>query len=208
MMPPFYARIACWSTRALLCALMLLASGAGCLRGAQVQEKPKIHPNTLQLHQKAEAAERKREHHKARAFYQRAVDTAPDAASAAFATREMASALLFWGEEEGAALLLDKSLQHDPQQVPVWHNLGVVQAKLGKSEEARSALERAIELAPKEPRSRMALAALLVNLSEFRLAKSHYEILLTLKIPEKIERAIHKALEILQVEIERESPPA
>lgn len=198
-MPPFYARIAGWSTRALLCVLV-----SGCLSGSQGSATT-IHPTTLQLHEQAEAAERKRDHTAARSFYQRAIDTAPDSASAAFANREMASALVFWGEDEGAVLLLDKSLEHDPLQVPVWHNLGIIQAKLGEPQKARTALERAVTLAPKEPRSRMALAALLVNLSEFSLAQSHYKTLLTLEIPPKIERAIHKALEILQAEIKSRS---
>jgi Flp pilus assembly protein TadD len=190
---------------------MALHFATGCLstrqgdaRGSALAE---IAPETLKLNEQAEAAERKRDHHAARAFYQRAVDTAPNPASAAFATREMASALIFWGEDEGAVVLLARSLEHDPTQVPVWHDLGVMQARLGKSQEARQALERAVELAPKEPRSRMALAALLVNLSEFELARSHYKVLLTLKIPPRIEKAIHKALDILQSEIDRQASP-
>lgn len=187
----------------MLCTLLTLQIGASCY-GSSQRARTSPGPKIKALHAQAEAAERKRDYHSARAYYQQAVDEAPDSASAAYATLKMASALVFWGELAPACTLLGKSLEHDPSQVPVWHDLGVLQAKLGRPEAARKSLMRAVELAPKEPRSRIALAALLVQQSEFRLAQTHYETLLTLDIPPKIEEAIHRALGILEQEIARQ----
>ena len=218
-MPQFYARKGCRSSQLLLCTLLALQFGTACYGPRRASSSgpapadnqkihpeihPGIHPEIQEINALAQAAERERDYHAARAYYQQAVDQAPDPASAAYATRKMASALAFWGELDGAVRLLHQSLEHNPRQVPVWHDLGVLQTKLGQADAARRALERAVELAPREPRSRIALAALLVRQSEFSLAQSHYQVLLTLNISPQIEKATHEALRLLQREIERQ----
>jgi len=151
----------------------------------------------------AEVAERARDYNKAREKYLQAISEAPDAQSAAIANREMASALVFWGEYEGAEARMKASLEHDSSQARVWHDLGLVQEHQGKPHLALESLEKAVLLAPKEPRARVAYAALLVKQSQFSAAIVQYEELLKLPIPERIESATHKALQLLRREVKQ-----
>lgn len=196
-MSRFYARNR-GRSRALVLVL-LLAAACG---GPQKQTRTGPAPEIVALNDKAEAAERKREHLDAQAFLQEAVNLAEDPVSAAYANRKMARLLLFWRQEANALPYLEKSVEHDPSQVPVWNDLGVVHSKLGNPAKARQALEKAVELAPREPIVRLTLAAEMVRQSEFRIAHSHYKILLTLDIPPRIEKATHRALELLQKEMD------
>ena len=202
MMPRVYAGKPGRSSAVLIGALLALLLGSACGSPAR---RSSTGPSKaiLALNEKAEAAERRREHLKAQAYLQQAVDQAQDPTSAAYANRQMASLLLFWHQQEQALPYLEKSVEHDPTQIPVWNDLGVVYSNLQQPAKARGALERAVELGPKEPISRMGLAAELVRQSEFELARSHYQVLLTLKIPPRIENATHRALELLRKEIER-----
>ncbi len=149
----------------------------------------------------AEQAERARDYHTARARYQEAIAIAPDQPSAALANREMASALLFWGEYEGAEKRLLQSLVHDGTQVRVWHDLAIVQVQLKKHDAALASLEKGLKLAPREPRIHVAYAALLVKEKRYVDAIAQYEHLLTLPIPPRVEQATHKALQILAAEV-------
>tara|TARA_R110002096_G_scaffold44526_6_gene120153 strand:+ start:53305 stop:53775 length:471 start_codon:yes stop_codon:yes gene_type:complete len=148
----------------------------------------------------AEDAEQRRDYNVARELYLQAIAEASDSRSAAIANREMASALLFWGEYEGAEARLRTSLKHDASQARVWHDLGLVQEHQGNAGEALISLERAVALAPNEPRARIAYAALLVKQSQFSEAILQYKALLKMPIPERIEVAIHKALRMLENE--------
>jgi tetratricopeptide (TPR) repeat protein len=197
MIPRFYARNRGRSRAPLLALLLAVACGA-----PQRDTRTGPNPEIVALNDKAEAAERKREHLKAQSFLQEAVNQAKDPASAAYANRKMARLLLFWRQEAKALPYLEKSVEHDPSQVPVWNDLGVVHSKLGHPAKARAALERAVELAPAEPIVRLTLAAEMVRQSEFQIAHSHYKVLLTLDIPPRIEKATYRALELLQKEME------
>jgi tetratricopeptide (TPR) repeat protein len=190
-------RLAGWG---LIVALVISAACTSSQAPAAQMPSPEVQD----LNKQAEAAERRREHHVARDLLQRAIKTASDPVSGAYANRKMAAMLLFWHEEVEALLYLQASLEHDPNQVPVWNDLGVVQSRLGHPQKARAALERAVELDPKQPISRLTLAAELVRQSEFRSALSHYKILLTLDIPPKIENATHRAISLLNREMGRQ----
>lgn len=201
-MPTVYARKPTRSSAAIIAPFLALLLSSACGPSpakARIGPAPKI----VALNKKAEEAERRREHLKAQAYLQQAVEQAQDPTSAAYANRQMASLLLFWHEQAQALPYLEMSVEHDPGQVPVWNDLGVVYSSLQMPAKARAALERAVQLAPKEPKSRMSLAAELVRQSEFELARSHYKVLLTLKIPPRIENATHRALKLLQEEIQR-----
>lgn len=168
-------------------------------------KSPGPHVSVQTLLKAAEDAERKRDYNLARQLYQQAIDDAPDAQSAAIANREMASALVFWGEYEGAEARLRASLAHDETQARVWHDLGLVQDHQDKPTDALTSLEIAVSLAPKAPRVRIAYAALLVKQARFSDAIIQYEALLKLPIPPRIESAAHKALLLLEHEV-RQAP--
>lgn len=152
---------------------------------------------------KAHEQERRRQYHLARAHYQRALTLAEDPKSLAFAHREFASALLFWGEYAAARGQLIKSLKADETQIQAWHDLGILQARSGEKETARASFERALALDPSEPRTHIAIAALLVGMNEFREAEAHYQVLLTLDVPPKITKASRRAIVMLRAEMAR-----
>ncbi len=158
-------------------------------------------PQTQALVDKAHSVERTRDYHRARRLYKEAIATAEDADSAAFANREMAAALLFWGEYDGAMDLLLESLKHDPAQAPVWHDLGILRSRAGRPQAAHTALAEAVRLAPQSPRSRVALAALLVQQKRYSEALAHYKRLLTLKLPSTTKQAVQKAIVLLNAQI-------
>ncbi len=188
-------------------ATFLVALGSACASApAKAPRAPA--PDIVALSDKAEAAERKREHLQAEAYLQEAIEQAKDPVSAAYANRKMASMLLFWREEARARAYLQASLEHDASQAAAWNDLGVVESNLGHPHEARQALEKAVELAPKEPRARLALGAELVKQKEYKLALAQYKVLLTLRIPAKIEDATHRAIKLLESELARETDEA
>jgi len=186
-----------------IASVLLMSLATACGGPPKSPNAPKASPSVLALLDQAQEAERARDYATARAFYQQAIDEAPNAHSAALATREMASALVFWGEYAAAETYLETSLSHDAGQARVWHDLALVQQHNKKPERALVSLERALVLAPKEPRVRVAYAALLVTQKRYADAIVQYEFLLTLHIPPRIENATHKALQMLRNELAR-----
>ena len=205
MIRRFYSRVTAGRHRLAVIAVGL---AFGCLvacgsRATPTSAEPQASTSVQALLDQAQEAERARDYHRARALYQRAIDEAPDAGSSALANREMASALIFWGEYEGGEALLRQSLAHDASQARVWHDLALVQARGDRPKEALASLEKALTLAPDEPRVVVAYAALLVKETRFADAIAQYEHLLQLEIPPRIETATRKALVMLRSEIER-----
>ncbi|MBL4634035.1 MAG: tetratricopeptide repeat protein [Kofleriaceae bacterium] len=192
---------------ALRTAILLLVF-ASCAGHTPPTKQATVGHDTESLVLQAQDAERSRNYHAARKLYQQAIDSAGDSTSAAYAAKEMASALSFWGEYEGAMELMLLSLTHRERQAPVWHDLGILRARSGALPAALTALQRAVAIAPKSARARVTLAALLVKMHEYKRALRHYRTLLGLKIPAKIERATHRAIKLLQVEIASQQQPA
>ncbi len=200
-MSRFYSRVTARRHRSAGFAVVIAASLlAACGSSAKTPTSPAAHARVQTLLKAAEDAEQRRDYNVARELYLQAIAEASDSRSAAIANREMASALLFWGEYEGAEARLRTSLKHDASQARVWHDLGLVQEHQGNAGEALISLERAVALAPNEPRARIAYAALLVKQSQFSEAILQYKALLKMPIPERIEVAIHKALRMLENE--------
>lgn len=175
-----------------------LASGLACGGNAPAAMVPS--PTTQALLERAQLAERQRDYGAARGLYREAVDRAPDVRNRAYASRELASALAFWGLYSEARAALEVAVAADPSLVSAWHDLGILRARAGLWVEARRALEQAVERAPREPRSRIALAALLVQRRALDEAAHHYRVLLQLEIPETIRRAVHRALDLIRAE--------
>jgi tetratricopeptide (TPR) repeat protein len=163
---------------------------------------------TEQLLERARAEERARRYDRARALYRQAAREAPDRASAARAWRELARALLFWGEIDEAEPALARAAELAPSDVSVWHDLGLVRHRRGDLAGAERSLRRAIALAPREPRPRVALAALLVNQRRFPEALGEYRALEHLPLPERTRRAVARAISLIEEEQARPAAPA
>ena len=155
---------------------------------------------TAELIDEAERHERARRYDLARASYQQAVDTAATGRSGGFAAHRFASALAFWGELEPARAMLETAVARDPRRASAWHDLGVIRAQLGDLAGAETALQQAATLAPRDPRPRVALAALLVKTGRYREAEREYRRLLELELPPRIRSAIERALALLASE--------
>ncbi len=142
-----------------------------------------------------------RKYDEARALYEAAKRDAPDDPSRAYAGRELASALIFWGEYEAAEAELVEVVDLAPGHASAWHDLGVLRARRGDSAGAKNALRRSIETAPRDPRPRIALAALLVNERRFGDALTQYERILELELPERTRSAVQRGMELIRGEM-------
>ena len=192
------ARPALSAALALWLAAVAGACGGGARAAAPAPAPPTTSAPTQALLDRAHQAERARRYDQARALYQRAVEAAPDRASKVAALGELASALLFWGELDHGAAVLEREVALAPGQVSAWHDLGVVRARLGDVAGAERALDRAIALAPDEPRPRVALAALLVNQHRWDQALVQYRALEHLALPERTRRAVVRAIQLIE----------
>jgi len=153
--------------------------------------------------ERAEERERARSYNEARQLYERAVSEAVDDPSRAHARRRFAAALLFWGEPDAAEVQLEAVVRIRPADPAAWHDLGILRHRRGDTAGAQRALQRAITNAPLDPRPRIALAALLVNLHRFRDALAHYEQILELDIPDRTRGAVERGMAMLRQELNR-----
>jgi Flp pilus assembly protein TadD len=180
-------------------AIAAMLAGA-CGGGQEARKSAQIAPATAQLLARARAEERSRRYDRARSLYRQAAREAPDRPSAARAWRELARALLFWGEFDQAEAALRRAVESDPEEASAWHDLGVVRARRGDSAGAERSLRRAIDLAPREPRPRIALAALLVNQRRWPEALRQYRALETMDLPERVREAVARAIALIEAE--------
>jgi eukaryotic-like serine/threonine-protein kinase len=169
----------------LAVALVLIACGA----------RAPTQPSTLvrtEIEQ-AETAEKARQHDVARAHYQRAVTGAHDPASIAFARREFAETLVSWGEYPEAIAQLERAIAAIPD-AGAWHDLGLLRNNQGDVPGAVAALEQARTLAPRDPRPRVALAALRWKSGDRAGAAVEYRALLELELPDRLRAKVTWAL--------------
>jgi len=192
---------------------VVAALGAALLTGAcgrsapPAAVEPRAGAATERLLAAARAEERARRYDRARALYRQAAREAPDRVSAARAWRELARALLFWGQLTDGEAALRRTVELAPGDVGAWHDLGVVLSQRGDRAGAERALRRAISLAPDEPRPRVALGALLVRERRWRDALVEYRALGRLALPERTRTAVARAIELLEAEAARERAP-
>lgn len=151
-------------------------------------------PATRAAIAEAEDALARRDHDAARVAYQRAIDGAPDRASEAFARKELASARLLWGERAAAAAELVRVTALTPGDAGAWHDLGIVRHAEGDVAGARAALTEARRLAPRDPRPRLALAALAWSAGDAAAAAAEYRALLALDLPDRVRAKVEWAL--------------
>ncbi len=172
-----------------------------CGKGAPRQ--PPLAPDTRELISVAKQHERARRYDLARNAYERAVREAKDPQSGAVAAKALASALIFWGEYEAAERALGTAIRLRPGQPSSWHDLGIIRAKRGDHGQAEAAFRRSIQLSPKAPFSRLALAALLVNLRRYPEALAEYEALKKLNLPTHTDRAIDRGMQLIREQMRR-----
>src|SRR5262249_51953965 len=85
----------------------------------------------------------------------------------------------------------------DPAAARAWHDLGILRHQLGDDAGARTALERAVTLAPDDPRPRIALAALLWQSGDLDGARAQYQALLGLDLPDNVRAKVEWAISTL-----------
>jgi tetratricopeptide (TPR) repeat protein len=143
---------------------------------------------------RAEAAEKARQHDVARAHYQRAIAAARDAESIAFARHEYAETLISWGEAPEARAQLEIAVAANPADPGAWHDLGLLRHHAGDDAGAIQALQRAEQLAPRDTRPRTALAALYWKRGDRASAAREYRGLLELDLPDRLRARVEWAL--------------
>jgi Flp pilus assembly protein TadD len=147
--------------------------------------------------ERAEDAEKARRHDLARAEFEHAIADAHDSASEHFAHKEFAETLETWGEITAAIAHLERATTLRPDDAASWHDLGILYHHRGDDTRARGALERAKQLAPRDPRPRIALGVLLLCQHELDAARVEYEGLLGLDLSDRLREKVHWMLEHL-----------
>jgi Flp pilus assembly protein TadD len=148
--------------------------------------------------ERAEDAEKQRQHDVARAGYERAVADAKDAQSQHFAHREYAETLESWGEVSAAIAQLEAAVAAEPGDAPSWHDLGILYHHEGDDTRALAALGHAKQLAPRDPRPRIALGALLLCRKDLTGARTEYQDLLDLDLPDRLREKVRWVLDHLE----------
>jgi tetratricopeptide (TPR) repeat protein len=146
---------------------------------------------------RAESAERARQHDRARAAYHQAIADAKDPASQHFAHREFAETLETWGEIPAAIGELEAAAAVRPDDAASWTDLGVLYHHEDQDARAIAALERAKQLAPNSPKPRIALASARQCANDRAGAITEYRELLALELPERVRAAITRWLDVL-----------
>lgn len=142
---------------------------------------------------RAEAAERARKHDVARGELERAIAAARDPLSRAYAHREYAEMLVSWGEYPAAIAQLERAVAARPE-AGAWHDLGLLRHNAGDLPGALAALAEARTLAPRDPRPRIALAALRWRTGDRPGALVEYRALLELELPPRIRAKVEWAV--------------
>jgi Flp pilus assembly protein TadD len=170
----------------LLCTSLACAHGGPAAHGPTGEIRAEI--------DQAETAEKARQHDVARTHYQRAIATAHDPASIAFARHEYAETLVTWGEVPEARAQLEIAVAANPGDASAWHDLGILRHSAGDDPGAIQALARAEALVPNDPRPRTALAALYWKRGDKASAAREYRGLLELDLPDRVRAKVQWAL--------------
>lgn len=176
-------------------SLLALVAGA-CAKPAP--RRPALDTRVQSLVKRAKAQERRRRYDLARSFYEQADRAARDDFNRAYAGRSYAMALIFWGEYDHAETELGRVVRLNPHDVASWHDLGMLRHRRGDVLGAEQAFRRAIALRKNNPRSRIALAALLWKTRRWADALHEYRALLDLALPHRVREKVQWAIAVLQ----------
>lgn len=192
--------------------LITVVTLASCARSRPAAPRP-TDPVRGEI-ERAEAAEKQREHHVAREHYQAAVaaaDRSGSPASIGYARREFAETLATWGETAEARIHLEVAVVAVPVDPIAWQMLGILRHKLGDIPGAFTAFERSKALAPKAWVPRRDLAVLHWSLGDGRTADpdpakaaehraaalAEYRAMLDLELPDRLREKVEWAIGVL-----------
>ncbi len=186
----------------LLCIGLAIGAGSAC--GTPAAKRPALDASTKALVKRAKAQERKRRYDKARLLYLQAKREATNDFNRAFAGRSYALALIFWGEYATAETELEGVVRLHRRDVASWHDLGMLRHRRGDLPGAEQSFRTAIALRKHNPRSRIALAALLWKAKRYKDALTEYEGLLTLELPDRVRNKVQWAIGVLRRKLKSE----
>jgi Flp pilus assembly protein TadD len=146
---------------------------------------------------RADDAERHRQHDAARAHYEHAIASAQDPASEAFARQQFAETLISWGQLPEAKTQLERAIAAKPDDPGSWLDLGMLRNHEGDRVGALAAFSRSKELAPNDPRPRLTLAVFLWKQGKRADAAAEYRALLELDLPDRLREKVRWALDEL-----------
>ncbi len=184
------------------------------LAGCAAQRPPPKPPSPLVRGDldRAETAEKARQHDVARAAYLQAIADAHDPASEGLARGDYGETLLTWGEIDEGARQLQRAVVAAPDQPSAWHDLGVAQHHQGNYVEAADAFEHAKRLEPRAVKTRLALAGVRWKIAttcfanhgaddvcarEVDATKAEYRAILGFDVPDRLRERVHWALDQL-----------
>lgn len=127
--------------------------------------------------------------------------SAADDFNRAYAGRSYALALIFWGEYDRAETELERVVRWRRSDVASWHDLGMLRHRRGDMLGAEQSFRRAIALRKNNPRSRIALAALLWKARRWGAALTEYRALLELELPSRVRKKVQWAIRVLQTKL-------
>ncbi len=148
--------------------------------------------------ERAEDAERARQHDQAAVHYRAAIAAARTPKQQAWAHREFAETLATWGQLADATHELDAAAVATPDDPAVWQDLGILRHKQGDDAGSLEALGRAKQLAPRDARPRIALAALYWSTGAKPQALAEYKELLDLDLPDRVREKVRWAIGVLE----------
>ena len=161
------------------------------------QHRAKVDPVKVEI-ERAEDAEKARQHDQAEAHYRAAIAAATTPKDQAWAHHEFAETLATWGEVDQALRELEAAAAATPDDPSIWQDLGVLRHKQADDRGAMDALGRAKQLAPKDARPRIALAALYWSAGDKPQALAEYRALLDLDLPDRVREKVRWAIGVLE----------
>jgi tetratricopeptide (TPR) repeat protein len=180
------------------------------LAACGARQTPAVHPDPVRIEiERAEDAEKARQHDQAAAHYKAAIAAARTPKEEAWARHELAETLATWGELAQAIAELEAAARATPDDPSVWQDLGILRHKmaqeLGPSRPknwldapAIEALAKAKALAPRDRRPRIALAALYWSAGDKPHALAEYKALLDLDLPDRVREKVRWAIGVLE----------
>jgi tetratricopeptide (TPR) repeat protein len=165
--------------------------------GAPQRPAPKPDPVKVEI-ERAEDAERARQHDQAEAHYRAAIAAADKPWAQSWAHREFAETLATWGRLDDAIHELEAAGAATPDDPAIWQDLGILRHKQADDRGALEALGRAKQLAPKDARPRIALAALYWSSGDRTQALAEYRALLDLDLPDRVREKVRWAIGVLE----------
>jgi tetratricopeptide (TPR) repeat protein len=174
--------------------VLLMAVLTAC--GAR-QTPPRVDPVRVEI-ERAEDAEKARQHDQAAVHYRAAIAAATTSKAQAWAHHEFAETLATWGEIEQAIAELQAAAQATPNDPSIWQDLGILRHKQANDRGAIEALGKAKDLAPRDARPRIALAALYWSTGDRPLALAEYKELLELDLPDRVREKVRWAIGVLE----------